>query len=421
VGLMMDTIWRSNLGRLFLGGCGTQLGLAVTLIALASMVLFCSVCALTNVASIAITQQVAGAPPNKVTVAEASEVTADNGEVEALQAEIESLVSQVELLQATEPEMAAPPAVPAAAPNPVAIAHKGRVNLRSGPGTQYNGVGTMSHGDSLEIVGRNPDSSWWLVAGPEGMAWVSADWVLAYNVDDSVPVVTVPALLVWPGDDPPDSGAAGTPTPDPPPPTPGPPPGTPTATAAESRIFVEDTPGYQKLREQLSRVPTSASFSPQGDQIAITEGIKLYLVKGDGSHGEVLLEDDDVLKPVGGAVWSPDGKYMALVVEKKECVPCRSVALIHLAKNSLSYLQAPDNLSSDTPRWTQDGRLVVNVHPGEPADGTAYIYHISGRGQVASGTFLLSSSHDGQKWLPWRPGRTWRAGFTQRPDTYYGD
>jgi hypothetical protein len=64
---------------------------------------------------------------------------------------------------------------------------------------------------------------------------------------------------------------------------------------------------------------------------------------------------------------------------------------------------------------------LVNVYPGEPADGVAYIYDISGRGQVATGVYVLSSGLDGQRWLPWRPGRIWRAGVSERPDSYYND
>jgi Tol biopolymer transport system component len=198
---------------------------------------------------------------------------------------------------------------------------------------------------------------------------------------------------------------------------------TPTATAAESRIFVEDTVGYKDLWEHLSAPPNSASFSPRGDQIAVAEGIGLYLVAGDGSEGQTLAADDGVMKPVWGAVWSPDGKYIAFVVEYLDpsCKPCRSVSLVRLSDGLTFMLETPDKMDSDAPRWTQDGRLLVNVYPGEPADGAAYIYDISGRGQVATGVYVLSSGLDGQRWLPWRPGRIWRAGVSERPDTYYND
>jgi hypothetical protein len=196
---------------------------------------------------------------------------------------------------------------------------------------------------------------------------------------------------------------------------------TPTALVTESRIFVEDTPGYKQLREHLSAPPNSASFSPRGDQIAITEGIKLYLVAGDGSDGQILLADDGITKPVGGAVWSPDGKYIAFVAEYLDpgCKPCRSVGLVRLSDGSTYWLETPDMMDSDAPRWTHDGRLLVNVYPGEPANGTTYVYDTARKGQIATGIYVLGSSVDGQRWLPWRPGRVWRAGVSERPDVYY--
>jgi hypothetical protein len=412
----MDTFWKSNLGKLFLGGCGTQVGLVLAFAALAGVLVFCSVCALSNALSVAMTRELARLSTN------ATATAASNGEAEALQGEIESLVNQVEVLRAQASATPLANAGPSSSSQPFVIANKSEVNLRSGPGLSYNKVGTLALGGRLEIVGRNSDSSWWLVSTPDGLAWVSAAVVAAYDVNDSIPVVSIPALLAWPTPDGPNPGPNSTPTPNAPTtPTPARPSGTPTATAAESRIFVEDTVGYKRLREQMGPPPLSESFSPGGDQIAISEGIKLYLVAGDGSRGRILLADDDNRRPVGGAVWSPDGKYLAFLVDYKspKCKPCRSVGLVRLSDASISFLKTPDSMDSDAPRWTQDGRLLVNVYPGEPADGTTYVYDTSGRGQVASGVYVLSSSHEGQKWLPWKPGRTWQAGVSERPDTYY--
>ncbi|MEJ2555400.1 MAG: SH3 domain-containing protein [Anaerolineae bacterium] len=420
----MDTFWKSNLGKLFLGGCGTQVGLVFAFAAFAGVLAFCSVCALSNALSIVMTQQVASLSTNATATAVSS------AEAEALQGEIESLVSQVEVLRANASATpAANPASPSSS-QPFVIAHKGEVNLRGGPGISYNKVGTLALGGRLEIVGRNADSSWWLVSRPDGLAWVSAAVVAAYDVNDSIPVVSIPALLAWPTPDGPNPAPNSTPTPNtsttptaPNSPTPARPSGTPTATAAESRIFVEDTVGYKRLREQTGPPPLSESFSPGGDQIAISEGIKLYLVAGDGSSGRILLADDNDRRPVGGVVWSPDGKYLAFLVDYKsrKCKPCRSVGLVRLSDSSIYFLKTPDNMDSDAPRWTQDGRLLVNVYPGERADGTTYVYDTASRGQVASGVYVLSSSHEGQKWLPWKPGRTWKAGVSERPDTYYND
>jgi hypothetical protein len=98
------------------------------------------------------------------------------------------------------------------------------------------------------------------------------------------------------------------------------------------------------------------------------------------------------------------------------------VGLLNLAEQSITYLTPPEPLlDTDMPRWTQDGRLLINAHPGEPADGVAYIYNIYGESQKAEGIYILSASHEGQKWFPWLPGRIWQAGVSERADSYNSD
>jgi hypothetical protein len=421
---MMSTDWKSNQSKLFLGGCGTQIGLVIAFVVLAGVFVFCAFCGLSSVLSLAAAQEFARLSTG--VDAEAVSDGAPTGEVEALSAEIELLVAQVESLQETKPAIPSPAATPSP-PKPFVVVYSNGISLRSGPGVDYGEIGVLTPGSRLEIVARNGDSSWWLVSTPNGLAWVSAEVVTVYDLNDSIPVVTIPGLLVQPRDNdlPPIllpnagmPGGAAALVPDRPAAMP-----TPTAVAAESRIFAEDTVGFKQLREHLGAPPNSASFSPRGDKIAVAEGIKLHLVAGDGSEGRELAADDGVTKPVWGAVWSPDGRYIAYVVEYLDpgCKPCRSVSLVRLSDGLTFMLQTPDNMDSDAPRWTQDGRLLVNVYPGEPADGVAYIYDILGRGQVASGVYVLSSGLDGQRWLPWRPGRIWRAGVSERPDSYYND
>jgi hypothetical protein len=192
---------------------------------------------------------------------------------------------------------------------------------------------------------------------------------------------------------------------------------------ALERQFVEDTASYASIKGSLLVPPVSASYSPDGRLIAMTEGVKLYTFKVDGSVPQIWLEDGNELRPLNGAVWSPDGQYIALVVEFKppRCSLCRAVAILRPADGEITFLEGPNGLQTDAPRWTQDGRLLVNAHPGEPADGVTYVYNVFGEGQPAEGVYTLSSSHDGQKWFRWLPGRIWRAGVTERADSYYHD
>jgi heat shock protein HslJ len=95
------------------------------------------------------------------------------------------------------------------------------LNVRSGPSTAYPVVGVAREGDSGEIVGRSVDGRWWATpvqSAPEGLGWVSADFILATNTEN------VPVIFVAP---PP------APTPVPPTPTRAPLP-TPTRGAAPS-------------------------------------------------------------------------------------------------------------------------------------------------------------------------------------------
>jgi uncharacterized protein YraI len=65
------------------------------------------------------------------------------------------------------------------------------VNIRNGPGTEYQKIGLFELNQTAEVVGLSDDGQWWLImlAGVEGeQGWVSAQYVIAENTND-VPVV----------------------------------------------------------------------------------------------------------------------------------------------------------------------------------------------------------------------------------------
>ncbi len=100
-------------------------------------------------------------------------------------------------MAATETAQAAPPAEDTPTPEPVdtrpmVFASEGTVNLRSGPGINYDKVGALQNGQSLEIVGRNSDSSWWQASTVNGFVWVAASVTSSENTDAGIPVVDVP-------------------------------------------------------------------------------------------------------------------------------------------------------------------------------------------------------------------------------------
>ena len=94
---------------------------------------------------------------------------------------------------------------------PRVTASNSAVNLRTGPGTNYERVGALPQGQSLEIIGRNANSSWWQVATIDGPRWIAASVTTATNVGDNIPVAQAP----------------------PPPTQPPPPPATPTSPPAQ--------------------------------------------------------------------------------------------------------------------------------------------------------------------------------------------
>jgi hypothetical protein len=396
---------------------------------LAATLLFCGVCVFANVLSLGLTQEMAGPTTNVP-----AQTPADPSEILLLQQRIELLTGKVIAIRANAPYLPTPTSTPLPPPpKPIVMAQEGGVNLRSGPSDEYFRVGRLAKGESLEIVGRNNDSSWWLVTTPGGsLAWVCSKVVASYNLNNNIPIVTIPALLVQPSA---GSGVAAASS------APGATPaaagmqaplispaavplpvGTPTAAASAGRRFVQDTLGYKQLIRRLLLPTVSESFSPDGSQIAITEKISLYTITPDGANSRVLLEDDDKLDLVGGAVWSPDGRYLAFVANRlQNCDPCQTVGLVRLSDGALTLLEPPPGLGLDTPRWTQEGRLLVNAHAGIPAQGSVYVYDLSGQGQTAAGSYLLSSSHDGQKWFPWQPGKIWQVDPARPVDSYYGD
>ncbi len=72
------------------------------------------------------------------------------------------------------------------------------LNVRSGPGIDYEAVGGLRAGESAQIAGKNADGSWWQIvypAGSGGRAWVSANAKYSTAVrTEGVPVVETPPL-----------------------------------------------------------------------------------------------------------------------------------------------------------------------------------------------------------------------------------
>ena len=102
------------------------------------------------------------------------------------------------------PPTVAEPLPPVDIPEPPSNVPTGQanvnVNVRTGPSTLFPVLGTAQQGDTGEILGINPDGTWYAVSVPTtmvgtGVAWVSAQFVTLSNpTGQPLPVVTPPLL-----------------------------------------------------------------------------------------------------------------------------------------------------------------------------------------------------------------------------------
>jgi hypothetical protein len=102
----------------------------------------------------------------------------------------------------TVPEATPPPAEPG---EPTVTANTD-LNVRSGPGTQYDVLGVMRLGQTAEAVGLSPDLQWYAIefpTAPNENGWVIANLVTAENTEN-LPILAPPPTptIVAPTDQP---------------------------------------------------------------------------------------------------------------------------------------------------------------------------------------------------------------------------
>jgi uncharacterized protein YgiM (DUF1202 family) len=62
-------------------------------------------------------------------------------------------------------------------------------NVRSGPGSQYTVIATVSGGESFVPLGVTKDVSWYLIRGDFGQGWISSEYVLFRGTFSNVPII----------------------------------------------------------------------------------------------------------------------------------------------------------------------------------------------------------------------------------------
>jgi hypothetical protein len=68
-------------------------------------------------------------------------------------------------------------------------------NVRKGPGTVYDVVGTLTTGGTAGLAGKSSDGTWWYIdfpAGEGGHAWISASLVTPSCVPSAVAIIAAP-------------------------------------------------------------------------------------------------------------------------------------------------------------------------------------------------------------------------------------
>jgi len=99
---------------------------------------------------------------------------------------------------ATNTPAGAPPTeTPSPTPCTPLVTAATTANIRSGPGTAYDVVGTLPVGTTAKLAGRNDVNTWWyieFVGGVGGHAWIAGTVATASCVPSTVQIVAAPAL-----------------------------------------------------------------------------------------------------------------------------------------------------------------------------------------------------------------------------------
>lgn len=151
------------------------------------------------------------------------------------------------------------------------------LNLRAGPGTQFDRITVLQAGTVVPIIGRVGSNQWWQVRFGATVGWVSAQYVTVYGVCTGVPVVVTPV----------------------PPPT-IPPTWTfvPTFTPTFTRTPVPPTPGTSDLVVASITGPTLVTIPAGESSVSVTYSVT---IANTGSAGTGQFSNTITILPGGTA------------------------------------------------------------------------------------------------------------------------
>ena len=117
-----------------------------------------------------------------------------------------------------------------------------QVNVRKGPGTEFDALGTLNAKDSVSLIGKDASGSWLQIqyaAAPEGKGWIAATYVQADSMNN-LPIVG-------------ESGAV-----------------LGTGTAISTVPIITPTPAAARLDNDSAEAPAAnVTFSPTGTRTLI--------------------------------------------------------------------------------------------------------------------------------------------------------
>ncbi|MFN8458755.1 MAG: SH3 domain-containing protein, partial [Anaerolineae bacterium] len=189
------------------------------------------------------------------------------------------------------------------------------LNVREGPGMNYNSIGTVAKGDTLTVIGLSADSNWLqIVTAKDQTGWISnqAQYTRVTGSLDNVPTLIV------------------------------------------ERSNVEPTTGTEHLSGLLSSV--SGQGSTSGSQQSAVGGRLVFATRSGGDLYLVNMDGTDLRKLAGGVidpVVSPDGTQVAYT--RWDGANMGALYVLDLASGS-ERVVAGDIARPKSPTWSQDGQ-----------------------------------------------------------------
>jgi hypothetical protein len=127
------------------------------------------------------------ADPNVVATTQAAAIQATQQAEQAAQA-----AQATQAAQAAPPTNTPEPPTPTPLANPEVVAND-QINVRQGPGTNYNIIGAAARGERFKVTGKNQDGSWWQIDYQGQPGWLFGQLVAAQNTGAVQVAQNIPA------------------------------------------------------------------------------------------------------------------------------------------------------------------------------------------------------------------------------------